>query len=293
MDSAKGFCDKFGGRPEASYEAVLAADDVDAVYIGLPHHLHAEWTIKAAEAGKAILCEKPFTLTLAEAQNALAAVRASGVFFMEAFMYRCHPQTRLVLEYVRAGVIGEVSLVQAEFGFHAPMDWGNFRADASVGGGALMDVGCYPVSLARAVFGAEPTRCEYAARLCAKGYDEVGSGVLEFPGGRTLHFGTAVHLNLGNQATIYGTTGRIVIEDPWKVAPGKPVSVFKHGTPEPEVLDLSSTNDELYGHEADAVAEFLDAKEAPYMTIDDTLGQMATLDALRHSAGYFFAGERA
>lgn len=291
IDSATAFCNKFGGRPVEGYQAVIEAEDIDAVYIGLPHHMHSEWTIRAARAGKAILCEKPFTLTHAEAEATLKIVKECGVFFMEAFMYRCHPQTRLVKDLVKKGEIGEVGMIQAEFGFHAPREWANFRTDSSKGGGALMDVGCYPVSLARTIFDAEPVRAEYGALLGSKGYDESGAGMLEFPGGRFLHFATAVHLGLGNMATIYGSNGKIVIEGPWKVEPGRKVYVYRAGTPEPEVFDLSDTNDALYGYEADAVAEYLSAKECPYMTMADTLGNMDTLDKLRHSAGYYFEGE--
>src|SRR5579883_188069 len=126
-ESAAKFTAEFGGKPYGSYDAVLADPDVQAVYIGLPHHMHSEWTIKAAQAGKAILCEKPFTLNKIEAERALAEVKKQGVFFMEAFMYRCHPQTLKVLDLIKSGVIGTPQMIDAEFGFSASREWNNSR----------------------------------------------------------------------------------------------------------------------------------------------------------------------
>ncbi|HLK17252.1 MAG TPA: Gfo/Idh/MocA family oxidoreductase [Fimbriimonadaceae bacterium] len=291
VETAKEFCDKFGGAP-GTYDDVLADPSVEAVYIGLPHHLHAEWTIKCAEAGKAILCEKPFTLTKKEAERALAAVKQHGVFFMEAFMYRCHPQTLKAMEIINAGKIGVPKMVNAEFGFKGPEVWDNFRAVNALGGGALMDVGVYPVSFSRLVFGAEPERVEYTAVIGAKRYDEIGTGAMLFSGGRTAHFGTAVHLTLRNAAIIHGEEAHLHIEDPWKVRSGAKMYLFKPWEREPaETYDLGDTNDALYGHEADTVAEFLAKGESPRMSIADTLGNMDTLDRLRRSAGLHFDGE--
>src|SRR5579862_7212417 len=138
FESAKVFTGKHGGKPYASYEEVLGDPRVDAVYIATPHHLHSEWTIKAARAGKGILCEKPFTLDLPEAEHALVAVKEAGVFFMEAFMYRCHPQTLKVKQLVDEGAVGQVTMIASEFGYGMPRDSQNFRFEGAVGGGALM-----------------------------------------------------------------------------------------------------------------------------------------------------------
>ncbi len=290
VETAKEFTDKFGGKPLGSYQEVLDDPEVEAVYIATPHHLHYDWTIKAAEAGKAILCEKPFTLNAIEAQRALNEVRKHKVFFMEAFMYRCHPQTLKVKELLDAGAIGKVQVVQSEFGFAAGRDWTNFRADGALGGGGLMDVGTYCVSFSRLIVGEEPTRAFYAAEITDKGYDATGSGALAFPGGASAHFGTGVHVSLRNDVTIYGTEGRIHIPGPWKCGGGK-VSVERYGK-DTEFFEFGSTNDELYAIEADTVAEFIDHKECPYMTLEDTLNNMRTLDMLRQSAGLKFAAEQ-
>jgi len=289
LETATEFTKKFGGKPFGSYDEVLADPEVEAVYIATPHHMHYDWTIKCAEAGKAILCEKPFTLNAFEAQRALNEVRKHKVFFMEAFMYRCHPQTLRVKELVDSGAIGKVQVIQAEFGFAAGRDWTNFRASGDLGGGGLMDVGTYCVSFARLLVGAEPTRAFYAAEITDKGYDAAGSGALAFPAGVSAHFGTGVHVNLRNDITIYGSEGRIHVPSPWKCSGGK-VSVERYGH-ETEHFEMGSTNDELYAIEADTVAQFLEKKECPYMTLEDTINNLRTLDMLRESAGLRFSAE--
>jgi predicted dehydrogenase len=289
-ESAKSFAEKHGGKPYGSYEEVLSDPEVQAVYIALPHHMHFDWTIRCAQAGKAILCEKPFTLNAFEAKRALNEVRANKVFFMEAFMYRCHPQTLKVKELVDSGAIGEVLAISSEFGFAASKDWTNFRADGTLGGGGLMDVGTYCVSFSRLVAGEEPAAAHYAAVINDRGYDEIGGGCLRFPKGIVAYFGTGVHVNLRNDATIYGSDGLIHVPNPWKCAQGG--MTVQRGGKEVERFDLKSTNDELYAIEADTVAQFLDAKECPYMTVDDTLNNMRSLDSLRASAGLKFGMEQ-
>ncbi|MFI5385636.1 MAG: Gfo/Idh/MocA family protein [Fimbriimonadales bacterium] len=287
MESARKFCSEHGGAPHGSYEAVLDDPRVDAVYIATPHHLHAEWTIKAAHAGKGVLCEKPFTLSLDEATKALDAVRKAGVFFMEAFMYRCHPQTLKAKELVESGALGEVKMVAAEFGFNASRDWDNFRLDGAVGGGALMDVGTYCVSFSRLMAGEEPVRASYFASITERGYDQTGSGALIFPSGINAHFGCAIHQHLENKARVYGTEGMLEIDTPWKCYESGAMRIVREGK---VVLEwqLGCSNDQLYAYEADAVAQFWEGKECPYMSIDDTLGQARTLDMLKESAGLRF-----
>lgn len=290
LESATPFTEKFGGKPYGSYDEVLQDPEVDAVYIALPHHMHYDWTIRTAEAGKGILCEKPFTLNALEAQRALNVVRQKKVFFMEAFMYRCAPQTLKARELVKEGAIGELLAINAEFAFAAGKTWDNFRTDGALGGGGLMDVGAYPVSFARFLTGEEPDIAHYTAKINEKGYDEYGSGALRFPSGVTMHFGTGIHCNMKNEAYLYGTEGRIEIESPWKVYTGSKMHLYRNGK-DVETFEMGITNDELYGYEADAVAEFFEQKECPWMTPEDTLGQMRTLDMLRQSAGMKFAAE--
>jgi len=289
LATAEGFAREHGGRGYASYQAVLDDPSVEAVYIALPHHMHEEWTIKAAQAGKGILCEKPFTLNSLEATTGISVVREQGVFFMEAFMYRCHPQTQKLVELVRGGAIGKLLNINLEFGFAAGEDWDNFRADGALGGGGLMDVGTYCVSMARLLAGEEPDRLSYTADL-TRGYDAQGSGCLHFPSEVTAHFACGIHAQLRNDVRVYGTEGWISVDQPWKCREGA-IHLQRNGE-DAHTFEITSTNDELYALEADAVARFWEAKECPYMTVEDTLGQMRALDALRESAGLVFAAER-
>ena len=290
QESADKFTAEFGGRGYDSYEAVLADPEVDAVYIATPHHMHMEWTIKVAEAGKGILCEKPFTLNLLEAERALEAVKTNNVFFMEAFMYRTHPLTRKLKELVQSGAIGTILNINTEFGFQAGKDWNNFRAEGALGGGGLMDVGAYCVSFSRMIAGTEPTEAHYVAAISPKGYDEHGSGILKFPNNVTANFGTGVHVNLKNECWIYGDAGMIHVASPWRIDQNSKITVFARGQ-EPVEYKYDEPVDQLFAYEADAVAEFFEAKETPYMSHADTLGQMRTLDMLRKSAGLHFAAE--
>jgi len=288
-EGAKKFTDQFGGKPYGSYEDLLGDPNVDAVYIATPHHLHMQNTIDCARAGKAILCEKPFTLNALEAETALKVVDEMGVFFMEAFMYRCAPQTIEIKKILRDGEIGQVLQVNSEFGFQAGKDWTNFRADGALGGGGLMDVGSYCVSFSRLAVGEEPSSHSFSGLFSDKGYDESSAGLLGFPSGAVAHFGTGIHVSLRNDARVYGETGRLFVDEPWKCSSGK-LRLERHGK-DPIEQEFVLTNNELYALEADAVAAFLAEKECPHMTKADTLGNMRTLDALRASAGFTFANE--
>jgi predicted dehydrogenase len=290
LGKAESFAAEYGGKALDSYQAVLDDPDVDAVYIATPHAMHGEWTIKAARAGKGILCEKPFTLNAYEASLALKVVREQGVFFMEAFMYRCAPQTRKLVELLRDGAIGEIRAINSEFAFHAGYDWDNFRATNVGGGGGLMDVGTYCVSLSRMVAGSEPEQASFSAYIGGKGYDEWGSGSMRFENGVTAAFGTGVHVNMTNDARIYGAEGWIHIESPWKTTLGSKMHLHRKGS-DPESFDLGVSNDELYAVEADTVAAYLEEGEVPFQTVQDTINQMKALDMLRESAGLKFEGE--
>lgn len=204
--------------PEAevleSYEALLASDAVDAVYIPLPNSLHAEWTLKALAAGKHVLCEKPFALDSEEAEASISAARGEGLALMEGFMYRFSPQTARLKELVSGGELGEVRQAVAEFG-HRLDDPADVRGVGSLGGGALGDVGCYCVSGLRLVFGSEPVGASARARFDGEGADREISGILEFESG----FGT---LSCGldsarrESLTISGTEGRATLPAPFR-----------------------------------------------------------------------------
>ncbi|MFN3684050.1 MAG: Gfo/Idh/MocA family protein [Fimbriimonadaceae bacterium] len=282
LGKASAFCDEFGGSPHGSYESLLDDARVQAVYIATPHHTHAGLTVAAARAGKAILCEKPFTLSLREAETALQEVRRAGVFFMEAFMYRCHPQIAKLRELLADGAIGAPTYAHSEFGFDAPDDWDDFRADPALGGGALMDVGTYCVSFSLLVAGSDFHRAEYRVRKHPRGYDAVGAGLLSFPDGFVATFATAVHQELRNGAVVYGRKGRIELDSPWVPGPGATLRLVRQGGA--EEFRLHPEGGDLYAMEADAAAASLSLRECAAMPWRDTLENMRALDALRRSA---------
>lgn len=288
MESAETFAREHGGTAYGSYEAVLDNSNVDAVYIALPHHLHHDWTIRSAEAGKHILCEKPFTLNLAEAENALAAVKKADVFFMEAWMYRSHPQSQKLKELVREGAIGEVRLIEASFGYAMGNETtDHFKNDGRYGGGGLLDVGSYPVSFSRMIAGEEPVRTEYAIKKGHLGQDSYGAGVLAFSNGLIAQIACAVHLNLRNTATIYGSQGRIEVPSPW-FANGE-IYVVKGEDRQRIECD---TVPHLWGNQAAIVEKHVADRQSPTMSWEDTLGNMRTLDRMRESADLQFELEK-
>ena len=280
-------------RAYPSYEALLADPSVQAVYIATPHPQHAEWIIKSARAGKHVLCEKPLTLTRAEAVQAAEACRANDVLLMEAFMYRCHPQTAKVVELIRSGILGRVGLVQAAFGFANPYDPTNRFWNRALGGGGILDVGCYPVSLARLVAGADlgapfanPINVTGAVHLHPEsGVDERAAATLQFESGMLAQVSTSISLMQDNSARVYGSKGWLHVPEPWvpgrEGAPVK-ISLYRAGEATPEVIMVPSAG-WLYGLEADAFAGAWAAglRDVPQMSVDDTLGNMAVLDAWR------------
>jgi predicted dehydrogenase len=202
-------------RSYGSYEALLDDPEIEAVYNPLPNHLHVEWTVKALEAGKHVLCEKPIARSAAEAEVIVAARDRTGKCVMEAFMVRFHPQWRRIRELVRAGTIGRVGAIQAAFMF-TTLDPNNLRNRLDVGGGALYDVGCYPIVTARYVFEAEPRRAvALIDRDPALGIDRLTSGLIEFPGGRHLLCASALRLAAYQRVVILGQLGRIEVTMPF------------------------------------------------------------------------------
>ena len=215
-----------------SYEALLADPDVDAVYVPLPNHLHAAWTIAAARAGKHVLCEKPLAMTAAEAEGMLTACREAGVLLMEAFMYRLHPSWVAACELVASGRIGRLRAVDSWFSYFND-DPADIRNILEAGGGALFDIGCYSVNLSRLLFGAEPDRVSaQVVRDPVSGVDVLTSGVLGFGDG-VATFTCATRTEPDQRVDIYGTEGRISIGIPFNIPPDRPtsISVIAGGNP--------------------------------------------------------------
>ena len=202
------------GIPHAygSYEALLADPEVDAIYNPLPNHLHAPWSIRCAEAGKPVLCEKPFALNAAEAQAMVEAFESGGLNLAEAFMYRFHPLTKKVVQLVQTGEIGQVRLFRSTFSFNLP-DNNNIRFSKEKGGGAMLDIGCYCLNIMRDVLGEEPTRVSASAYFGAEtGVDEWLSAMLAFPSGALGHFGCSFRSGHDCSYEIFGEKGRILVD---------------------------------------------------------------------------------
>ncbi|NOK61646.1 MAG: oxidoreductase [Chloroflexi bacterium AL-W] len=304
LDTAQVFGAKFGlTHCHGSYEELLTNPSVQAVYIATPHPSHAVWAIKAAEAGKHILCEKPLGLNHAEAMAIVDAADQNDVFLMEAFMYRCHPQTAQLIELVRSNMIGDVRVIQATFSFHSAFDPESRLLNEALGGGAILDVGCYCVSMVRLIAGAatgttiaEPITVNGVGHIGTTGVDEYALATLQFPGGILAQLATGVQAQQENVVRIFGTMGHIVVPMPW--TPGlnnQPTSIWvhQHNKSDPQEFVVEH-NVNLYALEADIVAEYLDAREAPYpaMTWEDTLGNMRTLDQWRASINMVYASEK-
>ncbi len=292
--------------PEAhahgSYEALLADPEVDAVYIATPHPMHVEWAVRTAEAGKHLLIEKPIGLNKAEAMVAIEAAREHGVLLMEAWMYRCHPQTARLLELLREGAIGEIGMVQAEFSFRSSPNPESRLWSNALGGGGILDVGGYPVSYARLIAGAlsgmpfaNPKQVEAVGRLHPEtGVDELTAAVLRFPNGLLAQVACGVGLTLRNEVRIFGSKGWIEIPSPFVIArEASPTEIRLHRDGKMETVVISPDRG-IYAYEADTVAEAVAAglKECAVCTPDDTLGNMAVLDEWRESVGLRYESEK-
>ncbi len=308
-DQAKKFKEKFSAcKPFSSYQSMLEDDEVDAVYIATPHPSHAEWAVKAARAGKHVLCEKPVAMNHAEAMGTYAAAEKADVFAMEAFMYRCHPLTEKLVELVKEGIIGDVRTIEARFGFAAPFDPDHRLFSNALGGGGILDIGCYPVSAARLIAGAaqgnayaEPVRVHAAAHIGTTGVDEHTFGILEFEDDILAHVSAATRVPLGVGLTVTGTKGRLHVPSPWHASGMKGgsthIDVVKlpdgglDGTPDRiEVVDPRP----LYTIEADHVGEAILAgkRQASAMNWEDSLGNMRALDLWRQAVGLTYEAER-
>ncbi len=290
-------------RAYGNYEALLTDGDVQAIYIAVPHALHAEWAMRAAEAGKHILCEKPLALNHGEAMAVVEAAIRHDVFLMEGFMYRCHPQTAKLVELLDNRVIGEVRMIRATFSFHAAYDPQHRLFNNHLGGGGILDVGSYCTSMARLVAGvakgkdfAEPIEVKGCGHLGETGVDEWAVGSFRFPGDIVAQVATGVRVSQDNVVQIFGSEGSIIIPSPWTPSWDGGVTkiiIYSKGQQEPQEIPIE-TEKGLFTIEADTVASYLDKRQAPppATTWDDTLGNMRTLDRWREAIGLVYELEK-
>ncbi len=274
-----------------SYEALLADPDIDAIYNPLPNDMHVPWTLRAAQAGKHVLCEKPIGLSALEAETLLAAEKQHDVRIGEAFMVKVHPQWVRTQELIDSGRIGPLCLVTGTFSYFNN-DPANIRNQAAMGGGALMDIGCYLVFAARQLFGsascpAEPTRVlALIDRDPETHVDRLTSFILEFPGGQAI-FSCSTQLVPSQRVNAFGTKGRIEIEIPFNAPPDRPTRIFIDDGGELLGASISSESFspvDQYTLQGDAFARaILDGTSLP-VPLDQAILNMKVIDALFKSA---------
>ena len=290
LSRARAFADKYSERRETieafdSYQAIIDHPEIDLVYNPLPINLHAEWTIKALEAGKHVLCEKPFAMNIIEAEAMLAAAERSGKRVIEAFHYRYHPAFERIVEQVRSGEIGAVTSINAVFNVWVGEDDGReIRYLPETGGGAFMDLGCYPLSWAQMMMDAEPAAIEAKADLTHRGVDESLSAVLTFEGGAVakLHSSFAKGEPFKARLEVEGTNGKITFENP--LAPHAGGALLAGSSTLQKILRKISRRT-TYSYMIDAVIDGL-SNDVPLPTEGEAiLRQQRTLDAIYDAAG--------
>ncbi len=263
----------------SSYESLLASGEVDMVYIPLPNSLHAEWTIRALHAGLDVLCEKPIALNAQEAQTIAEVASQHGKLVVEAFMYRHHPIYECIRQVIAQGKIGRLISLHSEFSFLLD-EPDSIVADAGLGGGALMDVGCYCIHLSRLIAGAEPQ--QVSAFSIFRGVDRSMSGVLEFPGGILATFSTSIESAERHRVEIHGETGVLVLKKPWH--PGEDQAGFilqRHGEPD---QFIPVTGENAYNLQAQEFVDAVSGQTPARWPVSDAVANMAVLDALKQSA---------
>ncbi len=291
QESADKFGDEFGApRRHASYEALANDPEVDAIYVSTPHPFHKENSILCLNGGKAVLCEKPFTINTQEAEAVIAVARAKQLFLMEAMWTRYTPTMVKIRELIGQGAIGEVRMINADFGFCAGFNPKSRAFAPELGGGGLLDVGVYPISLASMLLG-EPTEIVSTATLGETGVDEQSVVLLKYAGGQIAITSSAVRTNTPWEAFIMGTEGMIHIPRAWWVPHG---FTLKGNGRDDQYFDLPLTGNG-YNYEAIEVGRCLRAGEleSSVMPLAETLSIMRTMDAARAQWGLVYPTERA
>ncbi len=285
-------------RAHGDYETLLNDADVDAVYLSLPNSMHHEWTLRALRAGKHVLCEKPLSVTAAEAEEMFDEARRQGRLLVEAFMYRSHPQTRRIVELVRGGAIGELRLIRTSFCFRVRKTEGNIRFSVPLAGGALMDIGCYCVSLSRLIAGGEPTAVHGVGSLHESGVDDYAAGVLRFDGGVLASFTCGMTVQADNTAQVCGSEGYLSVPWPWKPAGPRVEFTLDRQVPPrqdgdgggqpPRETHAVEVDRPLYALEADDFAAAVLDGAPPSVTRQDSVGNMRVVEQLRQQVGVPF-----
>jgi len=276
------------GIPKAygSYEELLADPEIEAVYNPLPNHLHVPWSVRAAEAGKHVLCEKPLALDAAEARELLAAQTRTGVKMGEAFMVRTHPQWLRARELVRGGRIGELRAVMGFFSYFN-RDPANIRNVLAWGGGGLFDIGCYPINTSRFIFGEEPRRVmALVERDPEMQTDRLSSGMLDFPSGQAI-FTCSTQLVPYQRMQMFGTRGRVEIEIPFNAPPDRPCRIFLDDGSDLFGAGIQTETFpacDQYTIQGDLFSQAVRGEGPVPVPLEDAVRNMAVIDALFRSA---------
>ena len=287
LNKAKQAARRFGiAKAYGSYDELLADDEIEAIYNPLPNHLHVPWTVRAAEAGKHVLCEKPIGLNVDEARQLLRTRDRIGVKIQEAFMVRTHPQWIMTQELIESGRIGDLRAIVGFFSYFN-RDPANIRNKPEIGGGALMDIGCYPINLSRFIFGAEPRRVlGLIERDPDLGTDRLTSAILDFHTGQAS-FTCSTQLVSYQRMQLCGTRGRLEVEIPFNAPPDRPTRIFIH-----DGSDLAGNNPEVrelpicdqYTIQGDLFSRAIVENSAQAVSLEDAVRNMAVIDALFRSA---------
>jgi D-xylose 1-dehydrogenase (NADP+, D-xylono-1,5-lactone-forming) len=264
-------------RAYGTYAALLADDEIEAVYISLPNSMHCEWSINALEAGKHVLCEKPMSRHVNEVEAAFDAADRSGRLLSEAFMYRHNPQTTRAKQLVDDGSIGELRLVRSAFSYSL-YDEDNIRLRTEVEGGALMDIGCYTVSGSR-LFGGEPERAHGEAWFGPSGTDWVFCGTLRFPGDVLAVFDCGTAMTERDELEVIGSEGSLFLDDPWHCR--VPVIELRR---DGQVERIELEPEDSYRLELENLSDAIRGETELLLGRDDAIGQARTLEALHESA---------
>jgi dihydrodiol dehydrogenase / D-xylose 1-dehydrogenase (NADP) len=288
-ESAEKFAEEHGvARAYGSYEELVKDSDVDAIYIATPHPFHKENAMACLRAGKAVLCEKPFTINSGELEEVIQFAREQKLFLMEAMWTKFLPPILKVREWIESGKIGEVLMVKADFGFRAPWQPERRLLNAALGGGALLDVGIYPVTFATMIFGTNPEKILSTAHIGETGVDEQFSILMSYPSGKTATLNGAFRIDLTNEAHIYGTEGSIRIPS---FHSAKSAFLYKNGKEAETFLDDRQSAG--YAFEIEEVGRCLNQGllESPVVPLDESLKIMKLMDGIRGQWGLKYPGE--
>ena len=294
-ERAAAFAEKHGAaRSYGSYEALLADPEVDAIYIATLHPFHLEWILKSVRAGKHVLCEKPITMNLREAKRAQQVARETGCLLREAFMYRHHPQTQQAVDLVASGRIGRVRMIEANFCYHTSLGPESRLIAKELGGGAILDIGCYGMSFCRLIAGraqdrlfAEPIELRAVGHLDPQAKTDMWTiAIMRFEGDIVAKASAGLRVNMPKGAFIYGDKGRITIHEPWHCHGELRVETNRGDAPE---VIPAQTEPHLFAYEIESFTREMRGQpigpQEVAMRYDDTLGNMKALDWWRAEIG--------